>query len=98
MTSTQVRIDVPSLYGTTLQSYAEPTVRYSHAPPQFAVVFVVKNASSAQVRYSSVLGASFIYGTVAPDVRPVTRREDHVLRRAALRGARVIHRGILAAK
>lgn len=97
MTSTQVRIDVPPLYGST-PSYALPVTRYTHSARQFAVVFLVKNTSASQVRYSSELGASFIYGTAAPAVRTVTRREDHVLRRAALRGARVIHRGALAAK
>jgi len=98
MTSAQVRIDLPSLYGTQSSDSGALVARYSSRSNPFAVVFLVKNASAAQVRYDSPLESMVVYGTDALDVRPVTQREDRVLRRASLRSARVVHGGVLAAK
>lgn len=97
MSSPQFVIE-PSTNGAQYSDCSAVVERHQRVAQQFAVVFLVKNESAAQVRYTFDMDPRVVYGADFHEVRSVTRREDQVLRRAALRGARVIHGGVLATK
>ncbi len=71
-----------------------------YAERRFATVTLVENTTLAQVRDSIDLehGPIVISGSTSSAVRLVTSAEDRVLRRAAMRGAKVVHGGVLAPK